>query len=69
MCKVALCFLESAAALFFLINSAARCYSFVDTSTKVFAHVDEQFRSDLRCASVRARLYSTIQKKKKGNNY
>lgn len=45
MCKVALCFLETAAARFFFLffNTAARCYSFVDTSMKVFAHVDKQF--------------------------
>lgn len=29
--------------LSFFFKTAARCYSFVDTSMKVFAHVDEQF--------------------------
>lgn len=64
MCKVALCFLESAAAHFyFFLNSAARCYSFVDTSMKVFAHVDEQFFQIAVCERTRA-FVLTIKKKK-----
>lgn len=66
MCKVALCFLESAAArFFFFLNTAARCYSFVDTSMKVFAHVDKQFFQIAVCARARVLVSDNLKKKRK----
>lgn len=69
MCKVALCFLESAAGHFFF-NTAVRCYSFVDTSMKVFAHVDEQIlQIAVACVCGRVSVCVSDNKRKEKKQY